>query len=333
MLIELKLQNFRNHKSYNLTFEDKVFISGNNGTGKTSILEAIYVLKQLKSFRVASFKNLINYEEEFFNIELKERSENFHNQIRLSYKIKPVLKVNSEKTNNTMNHIFKNPVFFYSPENEGIISKNMQHRRKFIDKIIFYKEPEYYETLKNYTKIIKLKSSFFKQKSYDKVYLETLNESLLKYSLDIINKRKKMINNINENIYKLIDSKEISIDNFEIIYIPSNITESTFSKEFNLKKILEGPHLDKIRIIKNNMNFEKFLSFGQRKTIAIISMLSSFLIVEEKLKNDIIFLLDDFETGLDKKNINFFKNLFSAYQYVITGVKNNNFNEIRTIGL
>ena len=333
MQIELKLQNFRNHKRLNINFDENIFISGDNGTGKTSILEAISVLKQLKSFRSASFKNLVKYNEKYFKIEIVEVNDNFLNKINFFYGNKSVLTVNSDILKNAANHILNNPVFIYSPENEGLVSKNMQIRRKFLDKNIFYLNPSYYQLIKDYNKLFKLKSDYLKTDKSDNVYFDTINEKLTDISKRIIESRINLIDELNKNISILTRHKDISIDNFKIEYFPNYINVKNFKNELVRKKVIQGPHLDKLKIFKNNLEIEKFLSFGQKKTIGIICLLSSFLTVEEKLKNDIIFLLDDFETGLDNKSINFFKNLFSNNQYVMTGVKNNNFNDIRTINL
>jgi DNA replication and repair protein RecF len=332
MYFELKIQNFRNHKSFFLEFENNLFIEGNNGTGKTSLLEAIHVSKQLKSFRTVSLKQIINSKEKNFQIKFKEKNNNIK-EINIFFNKKISVKMNNETIKNSVNHILNNPVLTYSPENEGFLSKNLNQRRNILDKIIFYENPIHIENLKQYNKIIKLKSSYLKSNNKDNTYLESLNEKIINVSDKIIKNRKKMIKKINIALSKFSEKKEISINGFHLNYFCNEIKKNNFDEEKKLKKITQGPHLDKIRIYKENKEIEKMLSFGQKKTIAVICMLSSFLSIEEKLKDDIIFLLDDFETGLDKKSVIFFKNIFSNYHYVITGVKNNYFKEIKTIGL
>jgi DNA replication and repair protein RecF len=334
MLKSLRLDNFRNHKNFNCEFENINYISGNNGTGKTSILEAINLVFQGKSFKNISINKLLNFDSSYFRVETLV-DQPFESELIFFYDSKNSNKsliIDKKKVSQISNHILNFPTFVYSPENEGLLSNNQIYRRNFLDKITFFYFNEHLQNLRILNKLLKIKKNIFTSNKIDLDYLKTINDMLLEVSIDIQNKRKLILEKINKNILATLNDIKY-IENFMLKLIYSEINSDDFQKEINYKKILKGPHLDKIKYFFNGIEYEKFSSFGQRKSFSLICLNACFLTVEEKLKNDIIFLLDDFEAGLDDMRIDFFKNLFSKHQLIMTGVSNTHFKKLNTISL
>lgn len=332
MLESLNLINFRNHIEFDCEFDKITYISGNNGSGKTSILESIYTTLQCKSFKNSKLNQLINFNSDHFRVQISI-TQQFPSKISYFYDGTRNLLLNSKKVSSISKYLLENPLFVYSPENEGILSINQTSRRKFLDKICFLNNFEHFDLLKNYNKIITLKKSVLKSPNIDKVYFDTLNEQLFIYSTKIQENRSITLDTINKNIKETFELTDKYLEYFQLKYLFSPITDSKNDEEYRRRRILQGAHMDRIKYHLKGMEYEKFSSYGQRKSFSLVCLNACLLTVEEKLKGDIIFLLDDFEAGLDIKRINLFKDLFSKYQLIVTGVSNNHFKDAKTINL
>jgi len=333
MLIKkLRLVNFRNHKDNIFTFDKINYVSGNNGTGKTSLAEAISVILTLKSFRQHNFRKIISFNSDFFYLNAKLiNEENNIIDTKLKYGKKKELYLNDNKE--TFDNYIKDKLLFtYSPENEGILSKNQKDRRSFIDRVVFYKNFYFLSILKKYNKLLEIKKNILESDKIDKEYLDIVNEELLSLSLNITDFRVKEVKFLNKKLsqeFKNVFKNET----FEIL-IKQNIPDKNiFKKELFAGKILSGCHLDKIYFSLNGKIYEDFASFGQRKTFSLITLASILLSIEDFGKSGIILVLDDFEVGLDSERIGVFKSIFEKYQLIITGVENRYFKNANNITL
>ncbi len=327
MLLEnLKLINFRNHinSHYNLELEN-LFI-GDNGAGKTSILEAIYILFGLKSFKKQPLSSLINFHNNFFRIEGTINLNNKISDLLCLYNNSKTTKINDENIEDLAEFIYNHPIACYTPDILGLLSKEKSDRRSFLDRFIFYYNKEYIYDIKKYTRLLYQKQVALEKDICDYIYIDIINEKILALSQIIYNKRLEIINNINEKLKEIYNGTDFELENVFVDY-SSNIEDvSLFNKEKVLKKVLFGCHRDKIEMVKDNKIIEKFSSNGQKKTFILITLYSLIKIIEENRKFGIIALLDDFEAMLDNKRIDFLKDIFSKGRQVIyTGVSGNNF--------
>jgi len=327
---KLRIVNFRNHKDNIFEFDKINYVSGKNGTGKTSLAEAISVILTLKSFRQHNFKKLISFNSDLFylNAKLSDDEDNIID-IKFKYAKKKELLINDNKEPFD-NYIKDKLLFTYSPENEGILSKNQKDRRNFIDRVIFYKNFDFLSMLKNYNKLLEIKKNILESGKIDKDYLNIINGELLSLSLKITQFRVNEIKFLNKKLSQ--DFRNIfNNETFEILIRESIPDKNTFKKEIYAGKILSGCHLDKIYFSLNGVIYEDFASFGQRKTFSLITLASILLSIEDFKKSGIILALDDFEVGLDSERISVFKSIFEKYQLIITGVENRYFKDANNI--
>lgn len=333
MLVKkLKLVNFRNHKNNIFEFDKINYVLGKNGTGKTSLAEAISVIINLKSFRQHNFKKIRSFNSDllYLNAKLIDNDDNLID-VKFRYDKKKELFINDNKESFD-NYIKDKLLFTYSPENEGILSKNQIYRRNFIDRVIFYKNYDFLNMIRRYNKLIKIKKSILESNKIDKDYLGIINEEILSLSLKIstfrINEIKILNRILSQNFRNIFNN-----ETFEILIKESPPCEDTFKKEIITGKILAGCHLDKIYFTLNSVLYEDFASFGQRKTFALITLASILLSIEDLKKSGIVLILDDFEVGLDSERIGVFKSIFEKYQLIITGVENRYFKNANNIVL
>ena len=328
----IKLINFRNHVNFEAEFNKINYIDGHNGSGKTSVLEAIYTAINGKSFRHQKLKKLakIGTVNTYVNILLDKASVK-HN-ISLIINNKAAFYTDKKKLKSIKENIFSFPVFVYSPENEGLLSKNQYYRLQFVDRLSFYLNKLHFDNLKCYNKLFRLKAHLLMGYRIDNNYLNTINEMICKYSDLIADTRKKIVEKLNKYIVNLIKNGFYS-KNIKINYIKNLFDRGILERELLKKKVLTGTHKDKISILFDDTYDESLISFGQKKFIAILYLYAASLIVAEILNDDIMIILDDFENGLDEDVLSRFQSLFSNNQLIITGTENKFFNEANVIRL
>ena len=325
--LNLKLINLRNHINsfYELGMET-LFI-GDNGSGKTSILEAVYILFGLRSFKKQPLSSVVNFNESFFRIESEIREDNYTSDIVCLFNDKRTTLVNGENIEDIADYVYNHPVACYTPDMLGVLSKEQQDRRNFIDRFIFYYDKEHIYDIKKYNRLLSQKQAEFEKETSDFIYLDVLNEKIVYLSNKISSKRVKIIDEVNKNLKEIYSSLDFRMENVFINY-SSNISDtSLLNKEKFMKKSLYGVHRDKIEMCLDNKIIEKFSSTGQKKTFILLCLYSFIKIIEESRNIKIITLLDDFEAALDKNRALFLKNIFSNNRQVLyTGVDNTRLN-------
>lgn len=320
ILKELKLKNFRNHVNNRFIFDDKNYITGLNGSGKTSILESISVLFAGRSFKVGSLKPLININADQFAIKSTFVNSEVSNQLTVEYNGKKKIFLNNKSLENIVHFYFEHPVIFYSPDNEGFLSKNQVDRRNFLDRMIFYTDLEHLIDLKNYNKLLELKKKYLEKGVKDPLIFDSLHEKITHLSNKIIDKRGRLVDRFNEYIAKYLSLiPSLNDEHFSLVYKADPINTELLNKEITLKMILSGPHRDKILFKLNNQPFDQIASYGQRKSLSLCCIYCFIKVVEDFSKKGIIILLDELESGLDTDRVLFFMELFDKYQCFITG--------------
>lgn len=323
----LKLINLRNHANSFYEFSKETLFIGENGSGKTTILEALYILFGLRSFKKQTLSSVVTFNKEFFRIESEIKDGSFISDVVCLFKNKRITMVNGEDIEDIADYVYNHPVACYTPEMLGILSKDQQDRRNFIDRFIFYYDKEHIYDVKHYNRLLSQKHAEFDKETSDFIYLDVLNEKIVYLSNKISSKRVKIINEVNKNLKELYNSLDFTMENVFINY-SSNISDiSLLNKEKFMKKSLYGIHRDKIEMCLNEKIIEKFSSTGQKKTFILLCLYSFIKIIEESRKISIITLLDDFEAALDKNRAEFIKNIFSNNRQVLyTGVDNTRLN-------
>lgn len=336
MFIEsITVNNFRNHLYEKIVFSNKInYITGYNGSGKTSIVEAIHTALNSRSFKTNQLKKIINFNTDYFSIDLTLVKEELRNNIKFQY-INNIsnLYQNKKKVRKISDFIYEMPILVYSPENEGLLSNSQDKKRRFLDRICFYFDKAHFHLLKNYNKLQQIKKNILYKGVKDYLYIKAVTEEMDRISNNIQQNRYIVISKINDKIVELCQSENSVIENFSFDYKSSVLDTGLLNKEINNSKIYTGAHLDKIYVIFKGIPYENFASFGQKKIFGIASVISSVLIVEEILKDDIIVVLDDLEVGLDEMRIDFLKSFFDNNQLFITGVENKYFDSAKTIKL
>lgn len=324
----IKLRSFRNHLLFSKTFQgniDELIICGENGSGKTSILEAIFLAHTLKSFKKQNYNQILRFDSPIFEVDILENIGDYTDNLILKYSDKKTLLLNNEEVKDIAAYLYNHPIACYTPEYLGILSKEQQDRRSFIDKFIFYLDITYLETVKIYNRLINQKNLELENLNPDRVYIEALNDKIINLSYKIFQKRQNILFSINKELEEIYQSLPFEMENVFIKYITNIENRKLLDNELTYKRSLYGTHRDKIdMVLKDGNVIEKFSSTGQKKTFILLTLLSFIRIIERERKINIITLLDDFEATLDIKRAQFIRNSFkdNKRQIIYTGIDN-----------
>lgn len=348
ILTELKINNFRNYNNAKIKLSNGInIIYGDNGQGKTNLLESIYVLALTKSHRTYIDNNLIRMN----CLKSKVEGTLLKNEIKTKLCIELIennknLYIDLNKETKVQDYISNMNIIFFYPEDLELVKGNPIIRRKYINTQLCQLLSNYMVLLNDYNKLIKIKNKFLKTKQYlsesDKQYYKILNDHIVNKAVSIYlfrNKYIDKINNYSEEIYFNLTG----IKGFNIKYKPLiNVTNSKndiietmkneLSKkendEFRLKKSLVGPHLDDFDFYIEEKNLKLYGSQGQQRMAVLALKLSEVEIFKEYKNSYPILLLDDVFSELDNKK----KNLLLKYinnniQSIITTTDLKNINK------
>jgi len=311
---EVNIVNFRNFEKFRLKFDKKNYIIGSNGSGKTTIIESIYTSFYRKSFRTPKPSELIRFNCKSFTVKTHILKDNLNNNFYYHYSnSNKVHLLNGKRIKNLYEIATNFPIIIHSPYHEGLTDKLNKNKISLIDKTIIILDKEYKIKLQKFNKLLKHKKALL-EKNNRKLF-NTINELIIELYDNIYTKRLDVINTINKMLKELTPIK-----NIEFKLIKPDIAK-LLNMENSKKKLFLTLHSQKLYISKTNTNIENFLSYGQKKELSIYSIYCLLKVIEENLKDDIILLLDDFETGLDEKKVKTFYEVFSKNQIIITGVE------------
>lgn len=313
----LSLMNFRNYETLNISFGNLNIIYGLNGSGKTNIVEAIYMLALTKSFRINNDKIMIKKGKIKAKIKgnvLKKNDENeFGVEISNDGKI---VAINGEKQDKVSDYVSKINVILFNPSDTRLIDDAPSERRKMLNIEISQIYKEYLVVLTNYQRILKQRNFYIRgmyiNGSYTSEYLDILTKKLVEYGKVICKYRQDFIDNINKYI-KSNYEKIFGSGTLKIRYVSTFKNKSeddlikrfkdNYQKELSVGKTLEGIHHDDIMFILDNNNLKEWGSEGQRKNSIISFKLAEINVINEIKGYYPILILDDLFSELDKEKI------------------------------
>lgn len=314
---KLSLFNFKNHAEKTFEFSSQIncFV-GNNGAGKTNILDALHYLSVGKSFLGNTDLNNIKIDEDFFNIDADILNEESVDNIKISLpkEAKKIIKKNGKNYERMADHIGYLPSVMISPYDSNLISDSGESRRKFLDSMISQTDSEYLFHLIHYQKTIQQRNAllkhFAKNRTWDKEALEIYDFPIANLGTKIHKKRKEFVSKLNpivQNFYKTISNGK---ENVSVIY-ESHLLENTFEnllsesidKDRALTYTSKGIHKDDLLFEMNSVLIKKVGSQGQQKSFLISLKLAQMSLVKELTGKTPILLLDDIFDKLDDHRV------------------------------
>lgn len=336
----LKLVNFRNYANLEINFNDNVNIFiGDNGKGKTNILESIYVLSLTKTNRYGLSDNLIKFDEELAKIEgVIKRDDLIKKQtINLTKNSKQIF-INNKEMRRIKDYISNFCVISFTPDDLEIVKGSPNIRRNMLNVDISQLHNNYISYLNEYNQIIKIRNEYLKKMNLDGNsdirYLDVVNSKMIEKGMKIYKYRYDFFCQINKllprifkkltNLDSLSIKYETSFDlgDFEEDKIIKNY-ENKLKKNFKLELAqgitLIGPHRDDFFFDLNGLNMKNYGSQGQQRLAVIALKISEIYLFKEEIKEYPVLLLDDIFSEIDTKKRNkIIKFLLKDIQSIIT---------------
>lgn len=313
----LKLFNFKNHneKSFDFSPEINCFV-GNNGAGKTNILDALHYLSMAKSFLGNLDAQNILHDSDFFAIEAEIQGEEKNDiiKVQLPKEGKKIIKKNDKTYERIADHIGFLPSVMISPYDANLISDGSESRRKFLDAMISQTDSDYLFALIQYQKTLQQRNAllkyFAKNRTFDLDSLEIYNEPLTKFGTQIFEKRQRFVASILPTIQHFYEIISKGNEKVTVIY-ESNLNEQNFeeilSENLEKDRVLtytsRGIHKDDLRFEMNENLIKKFGSQGQQKSFLIALKLAQIKRIKDITNKNPILLLDDIFDKLDDNRV------------------------------
>ena len=331
----LELENFRNYRSLSIEFSPKVnIIYGENGQGKTNILEGIYLCSTGKSHKGSRDRELIrigcdeahikgsfsdNYGSERVDIHLKHSK---GKGIALN-------RIPLKKISQLYGNIF---IVIFSAEDLDIIRRGPAERRKFIDRELCQLDSIYVNNLINYNRIIDQRRELFKaldSKEEDrKALTETLDIwdlQLSSYGSDIIKRRRRFLEEIEETVFDIHYELTSGKEKIKLVYEPSCTEEDLYEtllknreRDIYYRQTSAGPHRDDFSFFNGNEDLKLFGSNGQQRTCALSLKMAEIKMIEKEKKETPVLLLDDVLSELDRNRQRMLLKSLNNIQTIIT---------------
>ncbi|MEI6753181.1 MAG: DNA replication/repair protein RecF [Paludibacter sp.] len=313
-LISLSLINYKNIAEADLVFSPKIncFI-GNNGMGKTNILDAIYFLSFCKSHSNLIDSQNIRHNEDFCVLQGKyvfdEKIEEIYCGIK--NKQKKQFKRNKKEYERLSDHIGLLPLVMVSPDDSVLISEGSDERRKFIDGVISQFNKTYLSNLLNYNNALKQRNAILKaEQPIDPAILDIWEDQMTTYGNYIYTQRRQFIDEfvpVFQDFYSRICGGNEQIDLFyksqhDEHDIKQRMIE-TRERDFLLGYSTQGIHKDELEMMLNGYAIKRVGSQGQNKTYLISLKLAQFDFLKRTHNLSPLLLLDDIFDKLDSNRV------------------------------
>lgn len=311
---ELQLSNFRNFSSLKLQLTPHVnFFYGANASGKTSILEALFLLGRGRSFRSTRLNNLITHDEASlaaitkftlanglsFNFGLAKQRTSKNLQAQL----------NGNKPASLVEISTLLPLQLINPDVFLLLDGSPAERRKFIDWGVFYFAPDFFAFWQRYVKALKQRNSLLKSRSFSKLEMEAWEAELATTGSQLTKQRQTYCDLLQPVFQKYLQEFLPNLD-ISLVFYPGWNTELELAEFFasNREKDLQqgftlgGPQRADLRIYTSSFLAKEALSRGQQKLVVSALKLSQAEIMHTELAKECIFLVDDLAAELDAQH-------------------------------
>ena len=328
-LQNISLINFKNYNQVELEFSARIncFV-GNNGVGKTNILDAIHYLSLSKSFFNSIDSQNIKYDEDFFVIQGAFFRDDTQENIYCSSKRnrKKRFKRNKKEYQRLADHIGLLPVVMISPADSNLITGGSDERRKFINAVISQYDRNYLNDLIQYNKALAQRNTLLKDFArsgrFDIESLDLWDDQLIPLSQKIYTKRMDFIDKLVPVFQKYYDSIALGKESVGLVYQShhhdanfSNVFKNALDKDRILQYTTRGVHKDDLVLELNGYQIKRVGSQGQQKTYLVALKFAKYEFIRDVSGFNPILLLDDVFDKFDASRVTQIIHLVSENQF------------------
>lgn len=347
---QIQLKNFRCFDELTLNFDNPlVLISGLNGAGKTSLLEALHYAGYLKSFRASTPRDLLRFgAQEFFIKTIFEPSqaEQAQHELQVGFSAKKrLVKLNQKAISSFKELMDHYRIVTITEDDVELIKGGPEQRRAFVDQALVVLDAQFLPTLKQFKQILDNRNALLHRGSPSQTSYDLWTEQLWHASVAIVACRQKLLGQLQQEMDKLLsthfkgefsitlqyqakNNKAATIEQFMAELMPLQAQEVRFGRS------LFGAHLDDIGIQFQDKQSRAYASRGQQKLTVILLKLASWQIITA-CRGPAALLLDDFMTDFDDRRLGIITPVLASLptQLIFTSPAQENFFDRHLIGL
>lgn len=323
----LTVQHIRTHRSYTIRFNDTVtLITGRNGSGKTSLLEAVMIALRGSSFR-SSDAAVLQKDAEWYRIDLATseglRTVKFDNRTAVRKKTFTI----DQKINYRLPERSKYPVVLFEPDDLRITDGSPTRRRDYLDTMIAQFDTHYMATLRKYERALFQRNKLLKSAYVTHDTLFPWNVLLSEYGQVIINKRRALVRSLNQIVTEVYQTIAPTQDMIALGYsYDVEVTSGRLLREYELsydrdsilKTTTAGPHRHDMLVLINGEKASDTASRGENRTIVLSLKFIEAMLVEKMTGRKPIILLDDVFSELDDERQKLLLKEFHDNQVIMT---------------
>ena len=307
-LAHLRLRDFRNYARLDVDFEPGFhLLLGDNAQGKTNILEAIYLMATLRSFRGVGGAQMIRHGAKGYFVGGNVVGQGDH-EIKIYWSARErKLALDNQTVKKLTDYLGALRTVVFCTEDLQLVKGAARSRRRFLDLLLAQTQPGYLPLLQRYTHAVRNRNALLKQRIVDEATLESFSTELIKLGNEIIRARRELVPKFSplaRLAYRRIsnDAEELRIEyqpsvkhDFAVELAQSRAREKTF------RATLVGPHRDELQLLQNEKSAAQFGSEGQKRTLAIALKMAQAEFLTGIHGSPPVLLIDDVMGELDVK--------------------------------
>ena len=314
VLEKIVISDFRNIALQELEFSPNInCISGNNGEGKTNLLDAIYYLSMTKSAFAASDRFNFRHGTDEFSLSGIYRMDNGLSSrfaMKISSKGEKKLRRDDKPYGKVSEHIGVLPVVMVSPSDNSLVSDSGEERRRFVNAVLSQMDREYMSAMQHYNRLLQQRNRMLKEPEVDRTLMEVIDMRMSALAGPIHEARRRFVDDIRPVVaeyYKALsgDTEQVDI-RYESELSSSSlegILASSFEKDRILKYTGSGIHRDDFVFMMNGHPIRRYGSQGQQKSFLVSLKFAQYEIMKRNYGFPPVLLLDDVFDKLDMSRI------------------------------
>jgi DNA replication and repair protein RecF len=314
ILEKIVISDFRNIILQELEFSPNVnCVSGNNGEGKTNLLDAIYYLSMTKSAFALSDKFNFRHGTEEFSLSGLYRMENGLSSrfsVKMTSKGEKKMKRDEKQYGKVSEHIGVLPVVMVSPSDISMVSESGEERRRFVNAVLSQMDREYMTSLQQYNRLLLQRNKMLKEQDVDRGLLEVIDMRMSTFAEPVFQARKKFVEELTpivQEYYKALsgDSEQVSIEYDSELSKASleQILAASYDKDRALKYTSAGIQRDDFLFKMNGHPIRRYGSQGQQKSFLVSLKFAQYELMKKNYGFAPVLLLDDVFDKLDMSRI------------------------------